>query len=215
MQKLTEQKEPNRFVSDVLERIFFLKTAIPVSGVVSEVSYTLDGVTETATLNNFECVHLAITAEQYAALNIRRVSGNTNVNVAFTGAPANLPASLNSIKITKTVEPYQGYDGMYRVTVTLLEDPGHKLDDGKYYHYTIYDRVPSNMRFTDPGLADGGTSWATAEGQRVNIWAYTRGNQTSYSFYYYTMLISDAEAVIPEAYISRNFNLANAWGSAK
>jgi hypothetical protein len=215
MQKLAENKEPNKFVSDVLERIFFLKTAVPVSGVVSEVSYTLDGATETVVLNNFECVHLVVTAEQYDALNVTRVSGNTNVNVAFAGSPANLPDSLNAIKITKAVEPYEGYDGMYKVTITLHEDPGHKLDDGKYYYYTIYDRVPSNMRFTEPGLADGDRSWATAEGQHVNIWAYTRGNQTSYSFYYYTMLISDAEAVIPEAYISRNFNLANAWGSAK
>jgi hypothetical protein len=104
---------------------------------------------------------------------------------------------------------------LYRVTISLLEDPGHKLDDGKYYYYTVYDRVPSNMRFTEPRLADGDRAWATAEGQRVKMWAYTRGNQTSYSFYYYVMRISDAEAVIPEAYISRNFNLTSAWGSAK
>jgi predicted thioesterase len=217
LETLKARSKPNKFVSDVLERIHFLKTAVPVSGAVSQVSYTLDGERKTAELNNFDCVRLEISAEQYGALNVSRISGGTNVDVYFTGSPINLREELNTVKMTKALEPVEGRDGLYKATLTIHEDPDHRLDDGYYYYYTVYDRIPSNMRFTRPDFIEGGgdNAWITNEGQRVKIWAFTRGNQTSYSFEYYVMRISEAEAVVPEAYISRSFDLENSWGSAK
>ncbi len=208
----------NKYYSDVFERVNFLKKAVPVTGAVSEVSYTLNGVTETVKLTNFDFRRLEITAEQYKALNISRVSGATDVRVSFTGSPLNLRKGNDTIEITKEVES-RGDDGMYYVRLTVKEKPGTAAADRQLKGgYTIYDRVPSNMRFLGASTLSvtvPGNSFAltTSEGQRVRIWARNDGKSDTYTYEYQVMRISDAEAVTPKAYISRDFNLESPWGS--
>ena len=209
----------NKYYSDVLERVNFLKKAVPVTGAVSEVSYTLDGVTKTVKLTDFDFLHLEVTAAQYKTLNIERVSGATDVRVSFTGSPLNLREENDTIEITKEMES-RGDSGMYYVRLTVKEKPGTAAENRRLKGgYTIYDRIPSNMRFYGADtlsviLPGDSFTLITAEGQRVRIWAQNDGKSDTYTYVYQVVRISDAEAVTPEAYISRDFDLGSAWGSS-
>jgi hypothetical protein len=74
-----------------------------MSGTVSEVEYNLDDAKKTATLKDWRCHHISVTMEQFMELNIMRKSGNTDVEISFTGPPSDLMPGNEGLKITKTI----------------------------------------------------------------------------------------------------------------
>ncbi|MDR1663812.1 MAG: Ig-like domain-containing protein [Clostridiales bacterium] len=206
-------KTENQYVSDVCEKINFIRKAVPASGRVSEMEYTLDGETKKVTLVNFDCHRLSVTVEQYDKLNARQVSGNTDIRVNFTGTPENLDPSRKTIGLTKKITPVDGEENLYRITLTVSDNNEENLPR----FYNLYDRVPSNMRYTSPpgNYEPTGRYYAAAEGQRVSIWAYKEGKLPTYTIDYYAIRVSDAEAVTPPAYIGSAGRTQERWGMSE
>ncbi len=148
-ENLKARENTNTYVSDVLEKLHFLRTVVPVAGISSEVEYTLDGKTNKVKLIGFDCMRLDISPEQYEGLNVTWVSGNTGVEVFFTGTPENLNPEQDGIDIIKTIEPVEGYEGLYRVNVRLRNETWPSEIDGNdglsnyLRYYTVYDRFPA------------------------------------------------------------------------
>ncbi len=208
-------KKPNKFVSDVCEKINFIRKAFPAGGVKSEISISLNGKTESIKLTNFETRFIEISKEQYETLNIKQISGKTQTWLSFNGSPANLDESLKQIKITKNIEKSDFSENMYKVTLTI-EPPGNE----KLYSYTIRDRVPSNMRYTGtnrPMFEDGSYYFIdNTEKQFLNIDVSDMLNRSTYEVTYHLIKVNDSEAVEGQAYVSGyNFKTDKIWGATQ
>ncbi|MCL2350974.1 MAG: Ig-like domain-containing protein [Firmicutes bacterium] len=205
-------KDDNSFVSDVCEKVGFLKKCVPLGGLTSEIRYTLDGKTADVKLSNFRTETISITKEQYDSLGLQIISGNTGARVSFYGGAGNLDPALEKITADKTVSPAAGEDGVYDVgfTVTLPAD-------AKPGYYTLVDRVPSNMRFlSGNGGPDGGWWVNSPERQVVDIgFVYDKTNGQTVTFQYQTAKVSDFDAVAGRAYVARNFRTDGIWGGTK
>jgi len=209
---LKNRETQNIYVSDVCERINFLRTITTAPEIRSEIQYDLDGKTETAELKNYEGLRLVLSAVQFDRLNARRVNGDTDAYISFTGTPDDLDETLNALTFTKEVTPVEGSNGLFRVLYTLYADEG---DISAARSYTIYDRVPGNMRFTALGRsALKGGYWVNAERQRVSAWVMTDGKSPSYEIEYFMQQINDAYAVPTDAYIVKSGS-GGLWGRSE
>ena len=203
-------KEPNAFVSDIPERINFVRRVYVMGDTVSEVKYTLNGITHTAKLSNFERLTLNITRDQYDSLGLISIQGTTDLFIDFYSYNVlDLNPEEELISITKSIVRAEE---LYRVDFNVTFLPGATPG-----FFTIHDRLPSNMRFVPvtrrhdlmPGL-----EWSHArntERQSVEIGFFAQ-TTTPRIVSYYAMKLFEAESELGMAYIS-NGNVQNhIWG---
>lgn len=193
----TLKKSKNIYVSNVCEKILFLKNATPVGGVSNEFSYNLFDKTETKTLNNFEQLYLTIDKNQFEKLNVLNTKGKTDIRINYSGTVADLDQSKKLIDIKET-QSKEGEFGKYRRNFVVNIKP-----DAPYGYYTIYSRVPSNMRYladNSYGLKD---FWIDDEDQpiiKISFY-YSEFNKQVPELYYDMIKISDTKSVQTPSYI--------------
>jgi len=196
----------NEFVSDVPERINFVRRAYVFGATVSEVEYYLHGATHTARLYNFESLSLHLSREQFEALNLRPVSGETDFHVHFYGYDgSNWATTDNRVNIRRTMVR----DGdLFRVDFHVTV-PGVGF-------YTIYDRVPSNMRLvTMPRNWQEMNPAIVRHVQRqlveVSFWV---GHEDPFTriVSYHAMELFAADMAVQTAYISNRQTQGHVWG---
>jgi hypothetical protein len=128
----------NRYVSDVAERINFVRRVHFLGGTISEVRYFLDGTTHTERLENFSRLHFNLSKEQFDLFNLTPVRGDTKYHMDFYGYDSsNWDESDKSIGISRRIE---ATEDLHRITIEITAN-------GARGDFTIYDRLPSNMRF--------------------------------------------------------------------
>jgi len=218
----------NTYVSDVCEKINFVRYFVFKGGTKSEIEYTLDGLTQNAVFENYDMTELILTKEQFEDLNIKQISGNTAVNISFYGSPDNLDADKNKISLEKQIlsrdEFYSQFDksdfdensandSAYYIVLKL------KLpDNAPRGYYKICDRLPGNMRFLNTGLSfnnyEENYYASNPEKQFVNLHVYAHGD-SEITVAYNAVRISDADAVTEKAYVSFYFDVDDIWGSSK
>ncbi|MDR3238538.1 MAG: Ig-like domain-containing protein [Clostridiales bacterium] len=208
------EKEDNKYVSDVCEKIHFIRSVTPAEGLLSEVSYVLNGEEKITPLRNFDRPLLTLTKEQFSNLTLRPVSGRTAAEIHYTGRATELDPRQSKIGLVKNIQPApEGGDKIYAISFEA-EMPSEALKG----FYTIRDRIPSNMRFTESLAAPGGQpqdiSLVLAEKQIVDITFYYDGEAPN-RFEYWAVQVSDAEAVTEKAYISQNFRRDQIWGASQ
>jgi hypothetical protein len=229
--KYLKEKAHNIYVSDVPEKINFIRYFTFMGGTRSEIEYTLDGVTKKAVFENHDILELTLTKEQFEALNIRQISGNTSVGISFYGSPENFDESKNEIILEKQIMSKSEF-----LRSGYSNDGGSddRVDDSAYYiilsirlpagtprgHYTIRDRLPNNMRY----LNINRWGWRTPlnyyvsnpEKQFADIGVYYDGRGGDLTVIYNAVRISESDAVTEKAYVSRGFefDIGNIWGDS-
>jgi len=204
-----KDKEDNEYVSDVCEKVNFIRKAVPVGGTVSEVAYTLDGKERTARLEGFGYEMLTISKEQLDGLNLRRVNGNTSVRLSYNGNGADLEKGMESILVTKSIA-----NKTYDRTISLIIKMPEHAPKG---YYTAYDRVPTNMRYSNVPNRRAYTPdyhVSNPEGQTVVISFYYHGYESVIRISYNAIKVSDVMATIGPAYVSRVFATDEIWGAS-
>ena len=208
-------KSENIYVSDVCEKINFIKKCVPLGGLSSEIRYTVDGKVNNVTLSNFQTETVSITKEQYADLNLTLVSGNINARISFYGGAGNLDTSLKTISVNKTIEQADTA-GLYNISINVTLPP-----DAKPGYYTLTDRVSSNMTYLEPGESmNTGDIWVySPERQIVNAGFYYKGNTgatnvMTFNITYRAMKIMNVNTIPGPVYVSRNFRTGEIWGGS-
>ena len=203
----------NRHVSNVPERINFVRRTMVLGYNVSEVQFYLNGVTETARLENWGARFLHITPEQFANLNLTAIGGDTDIFIEFYSENSNnWIEAANRLDISRNISR----DGeLYRVEFTINFPPG------QVGMFTIYDRLPSNMRFV-PRHQDW--DWSR------NRWAHITNPQRQLmeiTFFrdhdcvgprrivYHAMKLFDADMCYGVTYISSRFADNHIWGRSR
>ncbi|MDR1689870.1 MAG: Ig-like domain-containing protein [Clostridiales bacterium] len=198
-------KGENKYVSDVSEKINFLKKVSLNSMTVSEVVYTLNGESKTEQLKNFGRVTLDISKEQFESLNLTNLSGTTDINIGYYSDGTSLSPGKGNISFTKEITESGGnYSVTFKGTMPQLTTAGY---------YTIFDRLPSNMRYL-PVRNENYSSFASnPEGQLVNISFYFDPEKgRNFSVSYSAMKVSNFNAVEGKAYIVRRYSDDSVWG---
>jgi hypothetical protein len=202
---LTEKKD-NIYVSDVCEKVNFIKRAVTLGGVASEVSYSLNGGTKTEKLRNFDMITLVMTREQYENLNLTNLRGSTDVSISFNGFADNLDPYESKIQLIKTVTESKIY-----IKVIMPKDAPAGW-------YTVKDRIPSNMRFIKTKSKREVYGWSDhfvrGQKQSVDICIIYDG-YNDVTAEYEVAKISDADAVKGTAYASMNFDTGQIWGKSE
>ncbi|MCL2364335.1 MAG: Ig-like domain-containing protein [Defluviitaleaceae bacterium] len=131
--------EANRYMSDVPERIHFVRQAHLAGDIVSYVQYTLHGTTRTVQLAGFARYSLQISQAQFGVLDLTALQGETAYQLTFYSyGHAHWDAAQAQINVTRTVTRV---GERYRIAFTITLPPG--LQGA----FTVHDRIPSNMRF--------------------------------------------------------------------
>ena len=225
--KYLREKQTNKYVSDVCEKINFVRYFTFKGGTRSEIEYNLDGETKKEIFVNYDVTELVLTKEQFEALNIKQISGNTAINLSFYGSPENLNADKNKISLKKQILSRAEFlekfkEGEY--SETNANESAYYIilkfklpDEAPRGYYKICDRLPGNMRFINSGIMmqryENGENYfvSNPEKQFVNIYAYVHGGE-EVTVVYNAVRISEADAVTEKAYISMDFDLDDIWG---
>jgi hypothetical protein len=196
-------KTDNRYVSDVPEKINFLKRVAFIGMTVSEVTYTLNGEAHTLRLENFECKHLHLTNEQFVALDLRQISGSTDAVIRYySGDWQGLADHTKKIGISKQIMPASN---LYNVRFEVTMPPGTPRG-----MYQIYDRLPSNLRYVPSPRA------YNTERQLVELWFFydpAKGQRVVLS--YDAMKVFDAESVMGQAFVMSGHAQGSLWGATE
>ena len=205
-----QRNSVNRFVSDVPERINFVRRAIVMGDTISEVQFDLNGQTQTARLENFDARVLHISAEQFENLNLSATNGETDLHVQFYGYNAqNWNEDDNRLDISKNIVR----DGeLYRVDFVI------DFPQGDTGFFTIYNRLPSNMRFV-PTRRDWGRNWAFVSNPQQQLmeisFARTPNCFGSRTVSFHAMKLFDADMSEGVTYISNRNAQNHIWGSTR
>ena len=205
-------KEPNTHVSDIPERVNFVRRVHVMGGTVSEVQYTLNGRTHTATLENFERLTLHITKEQYDALNLVSLRGVTDLFINFYSYDVHdMNPDEELIRITKSIARA---GELYRIDFNINLPPGTAPG-----FFTIHDRLPSNMRFVPvtPPHHQRDRMWSRArntERQLVEIGFFAESTSPR-TVSYYAMKIFEAESEPGMTFISNGRAVNHIWGAIR
>jgi hypothetical protein len=206
--------EANRFISDVPERVNFVRRAHLLGENVSEVRYTLNGEVHTAVLANFDSVSLLLSKAQFDALTLTPVSGETEYHIHFYGYDhANWDEADDQIHITRTITPH---NGLYRVEL-FVTVPSHQRGA-----FTIHDRLPGNLRyvpFRQGGHWHPGESFFSArhvQRQLVEL-TFFRGQNApqTRSLRYYAMKLFDGDMAAGTTYVSNRRVDGHIWGMTR
>jgi len=223
----------NKIVSDIAERVNFVRRIQLMDGTISEVEYTLDGVRHSLRLENDRiqqlhisafstlCVvcalsnygnqYLHISKEQFDALDLVAVKGETEYSIEFYSSDgSNWNEADRNVSITREIEHE---NGMERITFTVTAD----RERTSFSSFVIYDRVPSNMRFMSARHPLGGRhAWTNVrhiQRQLVEI----RFCLCSYCAYsrtvsYYANKLFDADMADGVAYVTNGRVWGHSWG---
>jgi len=202
----------NRYVSDVAERINFVRHVLFLGETISEVQYYLNGEVYTVRLEGFDRVHLQLSMEQFDALNLVPISGATDFHINFYGYGSdNWDADSNLIDIRRTITR----DGeMFRIDLHVALPPDA---EGLF---TIYDRLPSNMRFVQAHnwRRRGGQHFSVRNVQRqlveVSFWQ-SPSQPSTRIFNYHAMELFEANMAEGTTYISRRRVDNHIWGATR
>jgi hypothetical protein len=206
------RERANEFVSDIPERINFVRRVQFLGGTISELTYFLHGETHTVRLENFDRLSLLLSQEQFAALALTPTRGETEFHFSYYGYDSSdWNASDNRVIITRTIAP----DGdLFRVTlhVTLPADARGP--------FTIYDRLPSNMRFIPRRTAiERGTPWFTVrhtQRQLVELTLFASPNQPlTRTLTYHAMQLFDADMAQGTTFITNRRTDNHIWGGTQ
>ncbi|MCL1845988.1 MAG: Ig-like domain-containing protein [Defluviitaleaceae bacterium] len=203
----------NQFVSDVPERINFVRRVRTRGDTVSEFTYYHNGETHAARLEDFQWLHLHLTHEQFLELNIVPTSGETNYHIDFYGYDSTgWDPDGDQLEISRTITR----DGdLYRVALTVNFPPG------AHGSFMIYDRMPSNTRFVPLRRRHvAGQPWFFANNtqrQLVEIHFWQRQDQPrTRTVYYHVMELFDGDFAPGVTYVT-NFRPEpdHLWGSTR
>ena len=205
------EKQPNTFVSDVPERINFVRTVYVLGDTVSVVSYYLHGETHMLELRNFESALLTVSREQFENLAMTPVSGTTNVLVNFYAYDGgNWDAWGNRVQIERTLTR-EG--DLIRVDLTVtVPEPGF---------FVIYDRLPSNLRFVPFHVQERG--WANwfmvrnIQRQHVELsfFADRVAGGLTRRFTYFAIELFEADMEDGVTYVSNGRAENHVWGRTR
>ncbi|MDR1559624.1 MAG: Ig-like domain-containing protein [Clostridiales bacterium] len=200
----------NKYVSDVCERVNFIRKSGPLDELVTETRFNLDSGTETIRLEGLEAYSKSISSESFKSMIVKPVEGSVSLNISYSGRATDLLASQNIIGLEKTVSHVTGSDNLYDIVfnVTLPKD-------SPAGNYTIRDRVPGNMRFTRIINTVGDYTVNYLEKQLVDINVFYDGENPPGDIRYRVIKISPDDAVVERAYISRDFVVDHPWGASK
>jgi len=202
----------NEHVSDVPERINFVRRTYFMGETVSEVQYYLNGATHTARLVNLDRLTLQLSKEQFDSLNLIPISGATDFHIEFYGYDAgSWDEEGNRIDIQRTIVR----DGeLFRVDITVTMPPG------TVGSFTIYDRLPSNMRFVplrrrwergEPRFFVHNT-----QRQLVEVSFFVGHNQPlTRTISYHAMQLFEADMASSTTYISNGNAENHLWGMTR
>jgi len=199
----------NRYISDIPERIHFVRRAIILGENISEVEFYLNGEVQTLRLENFERRTLRITPEQFDNLNLSPVSGVTDFFVQFYGYNSdNWADGDNRIDITRSIS----LDGeLYRIDLRAT------LPLGYFGSFTIYDRLPSNLRFVPiPQRGRGRGEWFRVQNTQRQLVEITffqcQESSSTRTFTYHAMQLFEGDMANDTTYISNNNARNHIWG---
>ncbi|MCL2456826.1 MAG: hypothetical protein FWD19_04680, partial [Defluviitaleaceae bacterium] len=212
------RENENKFISDVPERINFVRRAKLLGENISEFEFFLDGEKQIVRLENFQRKHLHLSSEQFLALNPRPISGETNFNLHYFGYDSsNWNPNRNTIKISRTITPD---DDLYLVELTVTLPPVPCCGS-----FVIYDRLPSNMRYvplrrkTDVGAPFFSVQNRQRQLMEINFFVshnhartVTLANHTV-TLTYHAMKLFDAEMSDGVSYVKNRFADNPIWGS--
>ena len=197
------------YVSDIPERINFIRRSLFLGENISQVQFYLNGETNILTLENFDRKDLHITAEQFENLNLTPIRGVTALSVDFYGYNnQNWNQDSNLINIQRRIERY---GQLYRISIQII------IPVGYYGSFTIYDRLPSNLRHVSIRQTQPISNWfnvRNTQRQLMEINFHQRPNQNrSRTFTYYAMSLFEGDMSNDITYIlSRNHHI---WGSTQ
>jgi len=200
----------NVFVSDVPERINFVRRTRVLGTTTSEVQYYLNGTTHTVRLEDFDRVSLHLTQEQFDNLNLIPISGATDFHIDFFGYDAeNWLDRDNRAEVARTIVR----DGdLYRINLRVTIPA-----DARGF-YTVYDRLPSNMRFVPVQNRNnwraGNHFWVRhVQRQLVEISFFVDQNQSlTRTVSYHAMMLFDADMADGTTFISNGCVQNHVWG---
>ena len=208
---IVNRSATNVHVSDVPERINFVRRTRFLGATVSEVQYTIDGATHTARLQDLDRLTLQLTAQQFDALNLTPISGGTSFTVDFYGyGEANWDDAGNRVNIRRTITQ-EGDLLRVDIHVTIPNDaPGF---------YMINDRLPSNLRFVPQNnRRDISNPFFVRHVQRqlVEI-GFSVGNGLPHTrtLTYYAMELFEADMAPGTTYVSNRSTTNHVWGKTE
>jgi len=206
-----QQGQNNIFVSDVPERINFIRRAVVLGQTISEVQYYLNGQTHTLRLENFDRHTLLITAEQFDNLNLVPISGETDFFVNFYSYTAdNWAAEDNRLTVTRTIT---NDGGLVRVDLTV------QIPHGVTGSFVIYDRLPSNLRFVPLRQGWRSGEWFSVHNTQRQLvelrFFQSQQNSSVRTFSYYAVQLFEGDMANGTTYVTNNNSTNHIWGVAE
>lgn len=203
----------NQYVSDAPERINFVRRVRLRGDTVSEFSYFHNGQTHTARLENFDRLHLQLTHGDFLALNVTPTVGETNFHVDFYGYDSTGWDSADErIQISRTITR----DGdLYRVELTVV------FPHDAYGSFTIYDRIPSNMRHVPlrrnhtPGQPWFSVRPIQRQLMEANLFLRRGDQNRTRVVYYHVMELFEGDMAPGTTYITNRRLDNHLWGSTQ
>ena len=201
---------PNIHVSNVAERINFVRRAYILGETYSEVQYFLNGTTHTVRLENLDRLVLQLSQDQFDSLNLIPTNGVTDLHIEFYDYGAdNWDLAGNRVQIERSLVR----DGdLIRVDLRVTLPPG----DG---FYTIYDRLPSNLRFVPSHRTRQDGPWFfvhNTQRQLVEISFSSRDELgLNRRFSYYAVELFEADMAMGTTYISNGHMQEHVWGTTR
>ncbi len=150
----------------VLELAAFLTHYTPTSAAETHLRYTTrTGEEIDVTLKRGQRHTVTLTKSDFAALTILEADEGIAAAASYGAAPADAMLSPDStLKLHKTITPYDAETGIYRVTITY---EGHS--DTDHLTYALTDTIPAGARFF---VSEGSRS----SGWNDNGYAYLSNN---------------------------------------
>jgi hypothetical protein len=202
----------NRYVSSIPERINFVRRAHLRGETVSGFQYTLHGGTYTVRLENWQRHYLHISKAQFDALNLTPLYGDTEYHFHFYGYDhTHWNMARNQIEIRRSVTPV---NGLYRVTLHITLPPGY---GGAF---TVYDRIPSNMRFLpmqrqwQQGMFFFSVHPVQRQLVELDFFSAANGPRIRNVYYYVTPLF-DGDMAAGTTYVANRWGHNPLWGMTR
>ena len=150
----------------VLELAAFLTHYTPTSAAETHLRYTTrTGEEIDVTLKRGQRHTVTLTKSDFAALTILEADEGIAAAASYGAAPADAMLSPDStLKLHKTITPYDAETGIYRVTITY-----EGYSDADHLTYALTDTIPAGARFF---VSEGSRS----SGRNDNGYAYLSNN---------------------------------------
>ncbi len=165
-------KEPV-YESYALELVIYLRNYVPDIEGEAVFTYSLDGKTETVTLDRHRGFTLRFGEEQFRNADFKVTSGAV-YTIARYEARISEMSSTPTVKVTKTLSGDYTPGGKVTVRITA-----HNADGETPAYFTIEDVIPSCGRYIEDW--DDHCYCYSRSGQRVSLWTDKFG-RASYSF---------------------------------